>query len=605
MDNVDIGAVNSFVLSGLDENSMYYYRVRPSSNGISGNWATGSFVTTFVDVSLRPTVLPSNIQFTNVSTNSMNLNWTAGNGSGYLVLMKTANNSQASVPEDALYSVGDSLGDAVVVYSGMNSTATSCNISGLTPGTVYYFTLYTDNVSNGNYYFNTNGVFAAQATLTAVQNIPPSNLTFSNISSTTAALSWTAGSGTHSLVLVSTSANNFITPQNGTNYAVNDQVVYNGTGTSCIVNNLTPGAAYYFRVYTYSLASGSPDYYLGGYANGNLITLNPPVSVSFNSVPTQLTRNLAFNAVVNLRNASGAIVSPTAPLSVTISSTGGTLTGTTTITMTSGTGTFSGIALTGADNINSVSLIVTSTGLIGDTSVCSISSDGPAATVPTTQDRMILFTNVTTSGMTINFTAGDGARHLLLVKAETAPAADLPQNGVSYNNNDILSDGSRVVYDGEGTSDIEVTGLNAGTRYYFRAYGYNSNAASGPQYCRLSASLNPRNRYTSFSKEDVAPNNELSESDVNDNTYFVGQVNPNPATDRITFKVTTLDNTYLTMTILDAAGRVVSTPASDMRQQKGTSSYSFDLSSELSSGTYFLVVRAAGQTVSRKFSIVK
>jgi hypothetical protein len=69
---------------------------------------------------------------------------------------------------------------------------------------------------------------------------------------------------------------------------------------------------------------------------------------------------------------------------------------------------------------------------------------------------------------------GDG---VLVVAHEGTPVDALPLNGTSYNsssmfgNGDQIGNGNYVVYEGAG-DNITITGLNAGTTYYFSIYEY-------------------------------------------------------------------------------------------------------------------------------------
>ena len=89
---------------------------------------------------LPPTVQASNLSFTNVTDNSMTLNWTRGNGKSVLVLLK-AYNDVTDVPGGGTYTANSVYGSGsqlglwdYAVYIGTGNTV---SVSGLVSGTKY------------------------------------------------------------------------------------------------------------------------------------------------------------------------------------------------------------------------------------------------------------------------------------------------------------------------------------------------------------------------------------------------------------------------------------------------------------------------------------
>ena len=106
----------------------------------------------------------------------------------------------------------------------------------------------------------------------------------------------------------------------------------------------------------------------------------------------------------------------------------------------------------------------------------------PAAE-PTTQATAIGFTNVTSSGFTINWTPGDGTKSLVIVKALSSVNAD-PVDGLIYTANTAFGSGAQLgtgnytVFNGTGSS-VTITGLSRALNYYVKVYTYNG--ASGTE----------------------------------------------------------------------------------------------------------------------------
>ncbi len=100
---------------------------------------------------------------------------------------------------------------------------------------------------------------------------------------------------------------------------------------------------------------------------------------------------------------------------------------------------------------------------------------------PTTQTSGITFSNIQQTSMTVNWTKGNGANRLVLVKSGAA-VDGIPSDGVSYTANAAYGSGSSigtsyVAYSGTGDS-VNITGLTKASRYYVSVYEFNGSAGS-------------------------------------------------------------------------------------------------------------------------------
>ena len=101
-----------------------------------------------------------------------------------------------------------------------------------------------------------------------------------------------------------------------------------------------------------------------------------------------------------------------------------------------------------------------------------------SCTPPTTQASNFNVTDTNDNDVTISWTRGDGDQVIVLAHEANA-VDDVPVSGTSYTANaafgsgDEIGDGNYVVYTGTGTS-VNVTGLTAGTTYYFSVFEYNT-----------------------------------------------------------------------------------------------------------------------------------
>jgi len=117
------------------------------------------------------------------------------------------------------------------------------------------------------------------------------------------------------------------------------------------------------------------------------------------------------------------------------------------------------------------------------------------AAQPATQASAVNFTNVTDSGFTVNWTSGNGAKRLVLIRSGSAVNAP-PVDGTSYSAAAVFGNGSQigtgnyVVYSGTGNSVI-VTGLAAATVYHVAIYEFNG-AAGTENYLTTTAATGSR-----------------------------------------------------------------------------------------------------------------
>jgi len=106
-----------------------------------------------------PTIQASNITFSNVSTNQLNVSWENGDGSGRIVIVKQ-NQAVDFVPTNlSSYSANNDFSNATdignnnyVVYVGQGNNFT---LTGLSEGTSYHFQIFEYNGANGLEVYNT------------------------------------------------------------------------------------------------------------------------------------------------------------------------------------------------------------------------------------------------------------------------------------------------------------------------------------------------------------------------------------------------------------------------------------------------------------------
>jgi uncharacterized protein YccT (UPF0319 family) len=117
---------------------------------------------------------------------------------------------------------------------------------------------------------------------------------------------------------------------------------------------------------------------------------------------------------------------------------------------------------------------------------------------PTVQSSLLTFTNITATSMRVNFTR---AMERVLVACKLGSTiAGTPTDGTVYTASSVFGEGSligtsaRVIFTGN-QNYCDVTGLTAGTTYYFRVYEYN-NSGANINYFTDEATDNPSSQAT-------------------------------------------------------------------------------------------------------------
>jgi len=167
-------ATTSYSLTGLAANTTYNWQVKTDCSNYS---ATSNFTTTNTSGGgTTPCTAPVGLTNANVTTSSITVQWTPVSGAtGYTVQYK--------------------LGSSTTWNTAGTTSANAYGLSGLNPGTMY----------NWRVKSNCSTAYSATATFTTASSgggtggggncVAPSNLTNSNITATSARISWSAVSG--------------------------------------------------------------------------------------------------------------------------------------------------------------------------------------------------------------------------------------------------------------------------------------------------------------------------------------------------------------------------------------------------------------------------
>ncbi|MDY0336631.1 MAG: endonuclease [Candidatus Cloacimonadaceae bacterium] len=146
--DLDVGNVQSFLFSGLDSDVQYFYVVRASNAYVSSD--DSNEISVFTQSVSTPTIQSSNIEAA-VASHDISLEWTPGNGARRIVVMNTTN--YFSTPQNGTNPAANPVysgSGQQVVYNGATeiiegSTYNGVFVEGLQPNTTYHFRVFDYN----------------------------------------------------------------------------------------------------------------------------------------------------------------------------------------------------------------------------------------------------------------------------------------------------------------------------------------------------------------------------------------------------------------------------------------------------------------------------
>jgi hypothetical protein len=279
----------------------------------------------------QPTIQAANITFTNVGMNSMTINWTNGNGTNRMVVVKAS--GAPGTPSDGqtytantIFGSGSTFGTSeYVVYIGAGNTV---DITGLTASITYSVKVFEYNGSAGteNYLTTSNNTSQTTAALTYYSNgsgdpallaswntlrngsgSNPTNFTSGEIfiiesSDVMTTTSTWAISGTNSKLQIESggtlTANHAITLTNATTFQIDNGGIYNHNNTGSLTSTIFAGTEV-FGASSNFIINNTPSFTAPsapGYGNLTINTSTNATSVGLSSTLTQVQGNLTFTS---------------------------------------------------------------------------------------------------------------------------------------------------------------------------------------------------------------------------------------------------------------------------------------------------------------------
>ncbi|MFM2206904.1 MAG: hypothetical protein RL213_879, partial [Bacteroidota bacterium] len=416
-----------------------------------------------------PTTQASGIGFTNATSNSVTVSWTAGNGDGRIVKINTTNSftdptgGQTYTPNATYAGSGEQ-----VVSAG---TALSATVSNLSPGQTYYFRAY--EYSNTGMLYNITTATANPANTTLDYPVP----SLSTISPTSAS----AGGSSFTLTVT------------GTNFYPASVVYWGGSPRTTTYSNST----------TLTAAISAADIATAGPVD---VTVTNPLPGGGSSSPLQFIVNSNTLPIISVNSSLSNFITsagtPSASQSYTVSgsnlSTDITITPPTGFEIRTGTNTFSSSAIVLSQSGGSVTSTTvdvrfnpaasgTFSGNIdhasSGASTQSVAVSGFALESEPVTPSSISFGTVSGNSIVVNTSGGSGASRIIVIRASNAVSYS-PVDASSVTGVNALftaatdqGSGNKIVYDGTGNT-VTVTGLSASTIYHFAVYEYNGSGTT-------------------------------------------------------------------------------------------------------------------------------
>lgn len=136
----------------------------------------------------------------------------------------------------------------------------------------------------------------------------------------------------------------------------------------------------------------------------------------------------------------------------------------------------------------------------------ALSGSVAACLAPTTQSSVASFTSVTSSGMTVNLTAGNGTGRVVVINTINNFTNQVSSNVLPLANT-VYGGGEQVIYSGTG-NNVAIIGLAPSTIYYVRVYEYN--ICSGNYIYNTTTITNNPRTVTTPCQVPVTPNGEIT-----------------------------------------------------------------------------------------------
>lgn len=257
-----------------------------------------------------PTIPANTLSFNAIEGSYLNIGWHAGNGTRRIIIAK-AGSAVTAIPQNGVdYTENTKFGSGQAIAPGeyvvYDNAFTSFFLTGLTPGTQYFFAVFEYNGTGVNTEYLTSSFLTGSGSTVAAPTTQASNITFSNITGNMLVINWTSGNGGRRLVVAREGSAVNADPVNlqsygahnsfgsGTMVGTGNYSVYAGSASSVPINNLKAGTTYHFAIYEFN-GSSEPMYKMPA-ATASVTTRSVPTIPSSNIITTITDgKELAFS----------------------------------------------------------------------------------------------------------------------------------------------------------------------------------------------------------------------------------------------------------------------------------------------------------------------
>ena len=467
----------------------------------------------------EPTAQPTNLTFYNISPTEIDGTFedpVSSYGKPDYLVLRQSGSAPTDVPTDGTaYAVGNMIGTSTVVLAGPGS---SFQDPGLTPGTAYYYSVYSFYADGSYNYYLTSPLQGNITTPFDEPSVQVSDIISSSVGSDVVEFSLTPGNGSHHLIVMKAggpvdAAPIDYTPYTGSTVFGSGSEI--GTGnfvvavgepdmTQWTVTSLQPATAYFIQGFSFNdntatSATTSLANFLTSTASGNpmsftTLALKPTTqasAISFLAEAGSLTLNFTDGNGSNrliLGHEGGPVdADPADGVTYTVANVfgNGSEIGTGNFVVGSGSGPVTVTGLTEGTvyhfRVYEFNGSGGSENYLTSPATGNPSSRGTLFSQPTVQTTALTVTSRTTNGVQFNVTAGNGTRQMIVFK-QGSPVDALPEDGTVYNGTYVFGTGSEI---GDGNFVIGVgqpewgwsTGLlEPDTQYFIRSFALNDNS---------------------------------------------------------------------------------------------------------------------------------
>ncbi len=517
-------APGQYVIYNNNGGSMYLYALQPnkiyhvaifeySLDGVAPYYLTTQFAAGSRASLTAPTQAGTNLTYSNITSHSITLNWTPGNGNRRILIARANSPVSATLTDLKTYTSGTTIGSGSHLGNGnyviTSGDITTASVYGLQRGVRYYFKVIEYNGFTGPVYLQSSTLTGDA--LTADRPTEASvNAQIESVEGNSLRFKWTKGNGERRVVFAKEGAPVTAVPTDGQVYTANNTfgsgqkvandefVVADLNLSSFELKGLKAGTTYHIRVFEYEDFGTNTVYYTASSLSFSYKTLTAPTVQTTNvngAGTTASTTTLGWTngdgqRRIVIARANGPVNAvPADYVSYIGYSTFGSGTDLGNGNFVIYNGTESAAPLTNLQaGVTYYFAAFEYNGNTGPVYLKTPTATGSTTTTgpPTQSARDPYFTNPLAIGsVQLNWTNGTGNRRLVVMK-QGSPVDFTPVDKTTYTPNSYFGSGQMVgnnnyVVFGGTNNFVNVTNLVKSNTYFFAVFEYNL-FPDGPRY---------------------------------------------------------------------------------------------------------------------------